>query len=74
MPDVLSAVESEVEHTWSEAGPLGLELVQLGETEDAPGGVKVISAKEDIPTKLVGLSIETIAGEHICLSFYISLS
>ena len=74
MPDVLSAVESDVEHTWSEEGPLGLELEQLGETDSAPGGVKIKSTKGDTPTKLVGLSIQTIAGEYLCLSLYSSLS
>ena len=63
--DAEGADAAPVEHTWSEEGPLGLRMEPIGETQDAPGGVKIKS--ESKWTELVGLTIQTIAGEDICL-------
>ena len=73
-PVVQSVVHGGVarmEHTWTEAGPLGLQLKQRGETKDSPNGVTVSTVKSAaLPGELKGMVIDEIAGESVCNKSY----
>ena len=59
-----------IEHTWTDAGPLGLQLIQRGDTKSSPGGVKVEDAAPFVPALLKGLVMESVAGEDVSNSSY----
>ena len=59
-------VSVSTEHTWSEAGPLGLKLLQKGQHKEDKYGVKVSGVTKDyVPQHLVGLNLEAMNGEKV---------
>ena len=57
-------------HTWPVQGPLGLKLLQRGETKSSPDGVVVENAAPFVPQEIKGLVIGIIAGEDVLYSSY----
>merc|ERR1711865_122441 len=54
------------EHTWSEAGPMGLKLLQKGQHKTDKYGVKVSGVTRDgVPSHLVGMNLEALNGEKV---------
>merc|ERR1712166_1721166 len=54
------------EHTWSEAGPMGLKLLQKGQHKTDKYGVKVSGVtREGVPQHLVGLNLQALNGEAV---------
>ena len=59
------------EHTWTEAGPLGLKLKQRGSTKDSKAGVSVGDVtKDSVPNVLKGMVLEEINGTGVSQMSY----
>merc|ERR1740117_2498720 len=59
-------VKVSTEHTWSEAGPMGLKLLQKGQHKTDKYGVKVSGVtREGVPQHLVGLNLQALNGEAV---------
>merc|ERR1712166_978008 len=59
-------VKVSTEHTLSEAGPMGLKLLQKGQHKTDKYGVKVSGVtREGVPQHLVGLNLQALNGEAV---------
>ena len=62
----LGLTEFAAEHTWPEAGPLGMKLAMRPRDRKEKSGLRVDSVtREDIPQALVGLKLAEVNGESV---------
>merc|ERR1719272_2445284 len=71
VPAPQPAAAGVTEHTWEKPGSLGLILKQRGANRADPDGVFVKDVTNpEVPASLVGLVLESVAGEDVSKSSY----